>query len=370
MSNNRMQKQKVFVGMSGGVDSSVTAALLKEKGYEVIGFMFTNWHDTAYKNLNTTREKKRCCSLESFVDARNVADALGIPLHLINIQDAFKEHIVDHYLSMYRNAQTPNPCARCNKYIKFGAMLDYMKQYECDLIATGHYCRNVVHDGLHEIHAAKDTKKDQTYFMYHLTQEKLTKILWPIGEMKKQETYALAEKLKLPLKPKRESQDICFVPDNKPEEFLKRNLNPGDLTPGPIRTTAGEILKTQHKGLALYTIGQRRGIDIGGLSEPMYVVELDNKNNTLVIGPDSDTYARELIAEDLSFVSGNKPTKSLEVQAKVRYRMTLVQATVTVSGDTAHVMFEEKIRGVTPGQVVAWYNGDILLGGGIIRKKC
>lgn len=347
------------------MDSSVTAALLKQEGYEVVGFMFVTWHDPQTREIADHRNSQSCCSLESFQDARNVADFLNIPFHLIRIQDIFKETIVDHYLETYQKAETPNPCARCNKYIKFGMLLDTMKDLKCDYMATGHFCKKVTKNGQHHVMRPKDTHKDQTYFMYHLTQEKLEHILWPLSEYTKDDVKNMAREMNLPIREKKESQDICFVPDKKQEDFLKRHLLPEDLRPGPIVTVKGETLSETHRGLPLYTIGQRKGLDIGGLEEPHYVIAHDYGNNTLIIGTEQDTYANSLIAKKLNFIA-EKPTSPFEADVKIRYRMPFQKAQVSVNDDTMEITFNSPIRGVTPGQVAALYLENELLGGGII----
>lgn len=359
--------QRVIVGMSGGVDSSVSAALLKEQGYEVIGVMYRLWKDKTFiQSDHTISCKTKCCSLQSQRNAEKIADFLDIPFFVVDYTKYFKDHIVDYYLEMYEHGLTPNPCALCNQEIKFGLMIETMKEHNADFVATGHYCRKGEENGIYHILKGVDATKDQSYFLYHMTQEKLKHVLWPVGPFSKKEIIAKAEELGLPVTFEKESQDICFIPDKDPKEFLKRHLPAGKLQPGVIKTTAGTILKEQHKGLPLYTRGQRKGIEIGGLADPLYVVDLDYDTNTLIVGSEQDLDNYELTADNLNFIAGSPFESPRTLDIKVRYSTETHPAEVTIEGATALVRFTTPMRAIAPGQVISFYKGDELLGGGII----
>ncbi len=355
MSNKKI---KVAIGMSGGVDSSVAAALLKDQGYEVIGIFMHFWTDPHYAQTQTIANK--CCSVDAKVDARLVAEKLDIPLYTINMDQNFKEYIVNNFLDQYKQGLTPNPCVRCNQFIKFGLFWQKAQALGCDFIATGHYVR--LKDG--HLLEAKDTDKDQTYFLHRLTPEILKHCLFPIGEYKKDEVRKMAEKLDLPVFAKRDSQEICFVPEKTPEEFLKRYLK---LKPGPIVTTEGEIIG-QHEGIALYTIGQRKGLELSG--GPWYVVNLDYKHNLVIV---ADNNEHPALFNDIMYVNDvnwlRKVNLPAKLEVRIRYKHKGSLAIIKESGkDMLEVKFDNKQRAISPGQSAVFYDQGEVLGGGIITK--
>ncbi|MDD4352366.1 MAG: tRNA 2-thiouridine(34) synthase MnmA [Candidatus Gracilibacteria bacterium] len=367
-------KPKVLVAMSGGIDSSVAAVLLKEQGYDLIGVHLKFWHE----DEEETGNQNKCCTVESADQARAVADQLGFPFYVLNFKKDFKEKVVDYFIKSSEH-ETPNPCVRCNREIKFGKLIQKMKELDCDFMATGHYAKVVKKNGAYHLYKGIDPEKDQSYFIHTLTQEKLQHVLLPLGDYTKTQVKEIAKKYKLSVieKPAKESMDLCFCPEKKPHEFLKRHL--GKMKPGPIKDSCGQAFTEQHEGLPLYTIGQRKGIKIGGLSDPLYVVKLDFENNTLVVGMDEELYTNKLQLRDLSFVSGEIPEKEIEVEAKIRYRSETVLGKLKIInnssppggdgfGGRGEVTFQHKVRAVTPGQSVVFYKGDEVLGGGIIAN--
>lgn len=341
--------------MSGGIDSSVAALLLKQQGYELIGVHLKFWHEDE-NNLDANK----CCTLESAERARAVAEYLDFPFYVLNFKDAFKEKVVDYFIEASQY-ETPNPCVRCNREIKFGKLLQKMKELDCDFLATGHYARIKESRGFYKLLKAKDPKKDQSYFLHTLTQEKLKYVLFPLGNYNKTQVRKLAEKFHLPVieKAPKESMDLCFCAEREPQGFLRRNLK---LRPGGIEDSSGKIYREQHEGLPLYTIGQRKGIKIGGLSEPVYVTARNHKTNILVVGMDEELYEKTLKLKDLNFISGQVPDKAVRVQAKIRYGTPAVPATLKAK----QLTFKKPVRAITPGQSVVFYKGDEVLGGGVI----
>lgn len=344
--------------MSGGVDSSVAAALLKDQGYDVIGIFMHFWTDPHYSETQTIANK--CCSVDAKVDARRVAEKLNIPLYTLNLDQDFKEYIVNDFLDQYKQGLTPNPCVRCNQFIKFGKFWDKAKSLGCDYIATGHYVR--VKDG--HLFEAEDTDKDQTYFLHRLTPEILKHCLFPIGEYKKDQVRKMAEKLDLPVFAKRDSQEICFVPEKSPEEFLKRYLK---LKPGPIVTTDGKIIG-EHEGIALYTIGQRKGLELSG--GPWYVVSLDYKHNLVVVADNNDhpaLFNDIMYVKDVNWLQKVKLPAKLEVRIRYMHKGNLADIKETKDG-LYEVKFETQQRAITPGQSAVFYKDVEVLGGGIIAR--
>jgi len=346
--SRKVRDKKVIVAMSGGVDSSVVAAMLKEKGYKVVGIFMNFWKDIS---LDKNYENK-CCSLESIQSARNVAQILGIPFYVLNVQDKFKKKVVDYFLDELKKGNTPNPCVVCNKEIKFKILFEKMLGLKADFIATGHYAR--IKNGLFE---AKDKNKDQSYFLYRLNQRHLSKILFPLGNYTKLEVRKIAKKFKLPVHDKKESQDICFIPANGYENFLAKMLRPKK---GLIKDSNGIILG-KHKGLPFYTIGQRKGIEIGGRG-PYYVTRKDFKRNTLIIGSENQLFRQKMKLKNINWIT-NKPNFPFKALVRTRYRSTPVYATINKD----RVEFEKPQRAITSGQSAVFYSkkGEVI-GGGII----
>lgn len=355
-----MNKQRVVVAMSGGVDSSLTAALLLRQGYEVIGITMRLWNDPTLTGANNGAG-------QAINDAKKVADALGIEHHVIDYYDLFEQKVVAYFKKEYQRARTPNPCIVCNQELKFGALLTKAREIGADYLATGHYAQVVYDEAKDEyfLCKGKDLKKDQSYVLYNMTQDVLRQFLFPLGGMEKTETRKLAEELGLPVAHKKESQDICFIPDNDYKGFLARHC-PNIFREGNIVDRNGNVLG-KHNGLASYTIGQRKGLGLVA-SHPLYVIGMDQKTNTLFVGENSDLFTRDLIAENVSFTAKNPSTEQFAIEAKIRYAAQPATARITpMSGGRALVSFDEAQRAMTPGQSVVFYNGDIVLGGGIIR---
>lgn len=367
-------KQTVVVAMSGGVDSSTTAALLVERGYNVIGVMMRLWSEPPALALPGAVEQaeqfvsNRCCSPEAVADARGVAQTLGIPFYLLNFEDDFKTHVVDFFLDGYARGVTPNPCLECNRQVKFGTLLAKALALGADYLATGHYARVHEHDGRFELWRGIDPQKDQSYALSVLTQAQLSHTMFPLGEYRKDETREMARKFGLRVSEKDDSQDLCFIADGEYRNFLRRNI-PQALVPGIITDSNGNIL-ARHEGLPLYTIGQRKGLNIA-VGEPLYVLDLDPQANAVIVGRRQELGRRELVAGRVNWIAGQAPLGELRVMAKIRYRSLESAATLfpITSGVGAQVQveFDEPLRDITPGQAVVFYDGVVCLGGGIIE---
>lgn len=344
---------KIAVAMSGGVDSSVTAALLKGQGHEVFGI--------------TMRLFEPCSSgVGSAVhDAAVVASHLGIEHHVVDFEPQFKELIIDDFINEYSSARTPNPCVRCNRYVKFGLLLESARNLGADALATGHYVRKTVdHDGTCHLRMACNIKKDQSYFLYTLTQERLTQIIFPLGEVaSKDEVRSLAREFGLPVADKGDSQEVCFIPGDDYIRFLHSSGGIAAM-PGDIVHVSGKKVG-EHSGIHRYTIGQRKGLGIAW-SEPLFVIALEPEQNRVIVGEERFVFADGLLAGDISWL--NKPaTDSLELRCKIRYRHQPVACTVTMIGESeARLLFSERQKSVTPGQSVVFYDNDEVLGGGVI----
>lgn len=343
---------KVVVAMSGGVDSSVAAALLKKQGYAVIGITMQVWP--------SKKSFGGCCSLETVNDAKKVADTLGIPHYVLNFRDVFKRDVIDNFVEEYKQGRTPNPCIRCNQYIKFDHLHRKALELGAEFVATGHYAR--IKNG--KLLKGKDSKKDQAYVLYMMNQESLGRTLFPLGDLTKEEVRKMAKDFGLPVAEKEESQEICFIEDDDYGRFLKE-VYPEAVRPGPILDRDGNIAG-MHGGIAFYTLGQRRGIGAHrGL--PKYVVQIDRERNAIVIGDREDTLGKELVADQVTYVSGVAPTSPLEIKAKIRYNSPEAEAVLKAQDqDKAQVIFKKPQRAITPGQSVVFYKGDEVIGGGII----
>jgi tRNA-specific 2-thiouridylase len=378
------RNKRVVVAMSGGVDSSVAAALLVEQGYEVVGMMLRLWSDDS---TDETAEN-RCCSLEAVDDARRVAAHLGIPFYLINAEHEFKSTVVDFFVGEYAAGRTPNPCLECNRHIRFGFLLERALALGAYYLATGHYARVRVIPltptfgslspngrggqgarGEYQLLKAVDPAKDQSYVLSVLGQRDLTYALFPLGELTKPQVRELARQRHLPVAEKAESQELCFLADGNYRGFLARH-QPEALVPGPIVDQSGLVLG-QHQGLPLYTIGQRKGLGIVRATtegRPYYVLALDTARNALVVGEVEGLARRELNGRNVNWTAGEPPAGPIHAGVKIRYKAVEAAAEVTpLPGCRVRVIFDQPQRAVTPGQAVVFYAGEVCLGGGIIE---
>jgi tRNA-specific 2-thiouridylase len=366
-----MQKQAkspadttVVVAMSGGVDSSVAAALLVEQGYNCIGVMMRLWAEMGEGEGSTNK----CCSLESVHDARRVADQLGIPFYLINVEQTFKQQVVDFFIQGYSAGLTPNPCIECNRHIRFDYLLNYARRLGADYLATGHYARlRHLPDGTVHLLKAVDDQKDQSYVLSVMGQAELRDVLFPVGDYPKPEIRQLAAARGLPIASKHDSMDLCFIFDDDYRRFL-RDWTTDAMRPGPIVDRQGRHYG-EHQGLPGYTIGQRKGLGISGASEPLFVLELDQANNRLVVGPAAELGRQELTATRINWTLDAPPEAGLRAQCKIRYRAQALPCTLWPQphGDVT-VVFDEPMRDITPGQGAVFYLDDLCLGGGIIAR--
>lgn len=355
-------KDRVVVAMSGGVDSSVAAYLLVREGYEVIGVTM----DLIESSCRIKRPDT-CCSLAAFEDAMKVAEIIGISHRILNLKKEFEQKVIGPFLEEYLTGRTPNPCVVCNKEIKFGLLLNYAKELGADLLATGHYARIERTDSGYQLKKAVDLSRDQSYFLYCLTPKQLSSALMPLGSYTKQEVRQIARELKLPVATKPESREICFVPDNNYKRFLAGRVS-DRLRPGPILDKKGNILGC-HQGISSYTIGQRKGLGLA-LGKPQYVTEIDKDKNILIVGDKKDLSQSELIAEDVNWISSKEPTSDIQASAKIRYLHQEAPAIITpLSDGNVQVKFEKPQQAITPGQAVVFYQDDVVLGGGWIKKN-
>ena len=358
-----MSKGVVVVGMSGGVDSSVAAYLLKEQGYDVIGVTMEIWKAEPGE---TQQMEGGCCGLSAVDDARAVALELGIPYYVMNFRDIFKEKVIDNFTEEYLKARTPNPCIRCNRFVKWEALLSRSLAIGADYIATGHYARVVKLEKEHRYAIKKSVtqKKDQTYALYNLTQEQLKHTLMPIGDYRKEEIRDIAKRAGLPVASKPDSQEICFVPDKDYAGFICRETG-CEVPEGNFVDREGGILG-RHKGIIHYTVGQRKGLNLS-LGKPVYVSEIRKDTNEVVVGDEEEVFRDSLLCNHLNHMAVEKfPTEEL-VTAKIRYGNRETPCRLEYLGeDLVKCVFLEKVRAVTPGQAVVFYRGDLVLGGGTI----
>jgi len=352
-----MSKERVAVAMSGGVDSSMAAAILKEGGYEVIGVTMQIWPPDK-------QAFGGCCGLEAVEDAKRVAYKLGTPHYVMNLRDIFAQRVIADFCREYSLGRTPNPCIRCNQYIKFDALLERIKELDADFMATGHYARIEHATNGYRLLKAVDLTKDQSYFLYTLGQRELQHLLLPIGNLRKVEVRKLAVKLGLSTATRRDSQDICFIPDNDYRSFIAKYI---PLEPGDIIDTEGKVLGI-HKGLAQYTVGQRQGLGLAS-GERLYVLRLDAASNRLVAGTQDQLLSNTLIASKLSWISGEAPKEPINITAKIRYKAPEVAAKLHHRDGVAEVNFHQPQKAITPGQAIVFYQGDAVLGGGIIEVR-
>jgi tRNA-specific 2-thiouridylase len=358
--------KRVVVAMSGGVDSSVAAALMVEQGYEVIGLMMRLWaedgdHGAAHHGHN------RCCTPDQMDDARRIADLLNIPFYVLDTRDVFKGAIVQFFMDRYAAGDTPNPCLECNRHIRFEWLLNNALALDADYLATGHYARvQQAEAGGYQLLRGLDEAKDQSYVLSVMGQAQLSKTLFPVGAYTKPQVRELAARFGLPVASKHDSQDLCFLPDNDYRAFLRRH-NAQIAQPGPILTRAGTRLG-EHTGLVDYTIGQRKGLGIAS-PEPLYVIGTDLARNALIVGTADELGHDSLTATRVNWVSGAAPTEPIQAQVKIRYKAKPAEALITpLSAARVSVQFNERLRDITPGQGAVFYAGEVCLGGGIIER--
>jgi tRNA-specific 2-thiouridylase len=361
-----MRPKQVVVAMSGGVDSSVAAALLKEKGFDIIGVTMNLF--SLPKEFCRSDELRSCCGWQAKEDAHKVALRLGIPHFVADFRREFERSVIADFCREYGRGRTPNPCIRCNEQIKFTLLLDRARRLGADFVATGHHARVAFSRARKRylLKKGKDTAKDQSYFLYSLTQDQLSRTLMPIGNLTKGEVREMAKTWNLPVAAKPESQEICFVPVGRYPEFLKKRI-PQAFRPGPVKDASGRIMG-KHRGIINFTVGQRRGMGIAA-PHPLYVIFIEGKENTIVVGSQSDLYRKKLLASSVNLISLEKLERPVKAKAKIRYKHEESKALVTpASRRQVLVEFETPQRAITPGQSVVFYERDVVIGGGIIEK--
>jgi tRNA-specific 2-thiouridylase len=354
---------RVVVAMSGGVDSSVAAALLKEQGYDVVGMMMRLWSEETVAG----GAHNRCCTPDQMADARRIAAKLDIPFYVLDTKEVFRNTIVEFFIDQHRQGVTPNPCLECNRQIRFHFLLQNALALDADYLATGHYARVAQgEDGRFVLKKGLDEHKDQSYVLSVLGQEQLSHALFPVGEYTKPEVRELAARFGLPTASKKDSQDLCFIGDNNYRRFLA-DYAPDVMTPGPIVRQNGEVIG-QHNGLVNYTIGQRKGLGVNS-QEPLYVVGINPQRNAVVVGTAEELGQTDLTAKRVNWVSGVVPSEPFQAQVKIRYKARPVDAWVEPLPDNRmSIRFDQPLRDITPGQGAVVYNGDVVLGGGVIER--
>lgn len=352
------EKTKVVVAMSGGVDSSVVAALLKEQGYDVVGITLQ-----LYDYGKAMQKKGACCAGQDIKDARSVADRIGIPHYVLDYESRFKQEVIDDFVETYVRGETPIPCVKCNQSVKFRDLLKTARELGADALATGHYVQRK-YGKMAEMHKAVDTNKDQSYFLFATTQEQLEFLRFPLGGMRKEQTRELAAKFGLPVQDKPDSQDICFVPNGNYASVIER-FRPGALNPGDIVHVDGRVLG-QHNGIIQYTVGQRRGLGIAD-KDPLYVIRIEPDNNRVIVGPYSALARSEITIRDVNWLGGD-----FDGEFTARYRSTNSGTAARAERQTdgnVKIIFKEPQHGVSPGQACVLYDGDRLIGGGWIKTE-
>ncbi len=349
-----MSNKKVLLGMSGGVDSSVSALLLKKQGYDVIGITLELFPGSS------------CCNTETYIDAKNVCNSIGIPHIIYNQKEEFKCKVIDNFIKEYSNQRTPNPCIECNKYMKFGAMYEKAKELGCDYIATGHYAIMEYSEKYKKyiLRKSKNILKDQSYVLYNMPKELLGKIIFPLGEFEtKEDVRRVAKENNLKVANKPDSEDICFIPDGDYKKFLEIN---SELKPkkGNIVRTTGEILG-EHQGLYRYTIGQRKGLGIS-YKAPLFVIGFNKQKNELIVGEEKEIYKKEFLVNEVNLLLIDEIKEPMEVEVKTRYSSKNAKATIMKENEKIKVILEEPQRAITPGQSAVFYKDDIVIGGGKI----
>ncbi|HEY5885166.1 MAG TPA: tRNA 2-thiouridine(34) synthase MnmA [Pyrinomonadaceae bacterium] len=367
---------KIAVAMSGGVDSSAAAAILKQQGHELVGFTMQLWNQRRGISVDEHGDPlpSRCCSLDDVYDARRVAEELGMPFYVLNLEDDFERDVVQPFVDSYLSGETPIPCVSCNSRLKFASLDRLAESLGCEKVATGHYARVDFDDASHRyrLFRGRNLQKDQSYFLWELTQQQLSRSLFPLGEMSKPEVRDVAREHSLAVAEKTESQEICFVPDGNYSGFIDRYLKaedqenrlPGD---GEIVSTTGEVVGS-HSGIHRYTIGQRRGIGIAA-ERPLYVIGIDASHNRVVVGEQEELLTSEFVAARVNWIAFDNPCEPVRAEVRVRYRHTPAPATIApLNNGRARIVFDEPQRAITPGQATVFYRGDEVLGGGWIVK--
>jgi tRNA-specific 2-thiouridylase len=367
---------KIAVAMSGGVDSSAAAAILKAEGHELVGFTMQLWNQRRGISVDEHGDPlpSRCCSLDDVYDARRVAEELGFPFYVLNLEREFERDVVEPFITSYLNGETPIPCVACNSRLKFASLDRLAESLGCDKVATGHYAqvRFDAEADRHRLFRGRNLQKDQSYFLWELTQTQLSRAMFPLGEMSKPEVRNVARSSHLAVAEKAESQEICFVPDGNYAGFIDRYLEAEDETKrlpgeGEIVNAQGEVL-SKHGGIHRYTIGQRRGIGIAS-ERPLYVISIDAPRNRVVVGNQEELLREEFTAAGVNWIAFDSPDAAIRAEVRVRYRHTPVPATIiSQENGRVHVVFDEAQRAITPGQATVFYRGDEVIGGGWIVK--
>ncbi len=359
----KKNKSRVLVAMSGGVDSSVAAILLHEQGYEVVGITMRLF-DNPFKNSNVLN--KTCCSLDDVNDARKTCSVIGARHYYTNMVDDFKNKVMNKFVNEYQKGRTPHPCLSCNHSLKFDSLFNKADELGAEFIATGHHAKVTNNDGKYNVEKASDQNKDQSYVLFTLSQEKLKRLLFPVGNYSKDEIRNIAKKYNLSHAEKPDSQDICFIPNGNYRDFLKNKIKP---IKGYIYSETGEKLK-EHDGIHNFTIGQRKGIEIGGLNKKAYVKSINSSNGDVIISDNDKLFEKELIADQINWTKGYIPLDKIKIKAKIRYNAIEQEATLNlISKNKISVVFDKPVRAITPGQPVVLYDGEKVLGGGIIKNS-